>query len=122
MRKKEAAAVLHVRMSHSRNMRTGTTTIDVRENTFRRYVLDRRTETLDTTYRTVRWKVSAGYGVKRENMNTRISGALRKKEKSVWPKRKPIGQRLNSRQPAKEYRRRTADASAAFRAEQGRHT
>ena len=40
MRKKEAAAVLHVRMSHSRNMRTGTTTIDVRENTFRRYVLD----------------------------------------------------------------------------------
>lgn len=49
MRKKEAAAVLHVR-----------------ENTFRRYVLDRRTETLDTTYRTVRWKVSAGYGVKRE--------------------------------------------------------
>ena len=66
MRKKEAAAVLHVRMSHSRNMRTGTTTIDVRENTFRRYVLDRRTETLDTTYRTVRWKVSAGYGVKRE--------------------------------------------------------
>lgn len=53
-------------MSHSRNMRTGTTTIDVRENTFRRYVLDRRTETLDTTYRTVRWKVSAGYGVKRE--------------------------------------------------------
>ena len=66
MRKKEAAAVLHVRMSHSRNMRTGTTTIDVRENTFRRYVLDRRTETLDTTSRTVRWKVSAGYGVKRE--------------------------------------------------------
>ena len=66
MRKKEAAAVLHVRMSHSRNMRTGTTTIDVRENTFRRSVLDRRTETLDTTYRTVRWTVSAGYGVKRE--------------------------------------------------------
>ena len=55
-----------MRMSHSRNMRTGTTTIDVRENTFRRYVLDCRTETLDTTYRTVRWKVSAGYGVKRE--------------------------------------------------------
>ena len=114
MRKKEAAAVLHVRMSHSRNMRTGTTTIDVRENTFRRYVLDRRTETLDTTYRTVRWKVSAGYGVKREKYE--YEDLRRVAEES------PIGQRLNSRQPAKEYRRRTADASAAFRAEQGRHT
>lgn len=32
----------------------GTTTSGVQENTFRRYVLDRRTETLDTPYGMVR--------------------------------------------------------------------
>ena len=36
------------------DMRMGTTTIGVQENTFRRYVLDRRTETLDTPYGMVR--------------------------------------------------------------------
>ncbi len=42
-----------------------TTTIGVREALLRRYVLDRREETLDTAYGPVRRKVSAGYGAQR---------------------------------------------------------
>lgn len=43
-----------------------TTTIGIRENKFRRYVLDRRLETVETDLGPVRRKVSSGYGVKRE--------------------------------------------------------
>ncbi len=42
-----------------------TTTIGIRENKFRRYILDRRIETLDTPYGPVRRKVSYGYGTER---------------------------------------------------------
>ena len=42
-----------------------TTTIGIRENMLRRYVLDRRIETVDTAYGSVRCKVSTGYGVER---------------------------------------------------------
>lgn len=42
-----------------------TTTIGIRENTLRRYVLDRHIETLETPYGAVRSKVSSGYGVTR---------------------------------------------------------
>ena len=42
-----------------------TTTIGVRETVTRRYVLDRRTETLHTPYGEVRRKVVSGYGVDR---------------------------------------------------------
>ena len=41
-------------------------TIGVRENTFRRYVLNRRVETISTPYGMVRRKISSGYGVERE--------------------------------------------------------
>ena len=43
-----------------------TTTIGIRENLMRRYVLERRIETLQTPYGTVRKKISEGYGVRRE--------------------------------------------------------
>ena len=43
-----------------------TTTIGIRENPMRRYVLERRIETLQTPYGTVRKKISEGYGVRRE--------------------------------------------------------
>ena len=43
-----------------------TTTLGIRESTLRRYVLDRRIDTLDTPYGPVRRKVSSGYGTKRE--------------------------------------------------------
>ena len=51
-----------------------TTTIGIRENTMRRYVLDRRLETAETAYGSVRCKVSSGYGIERrkyeyEDMN-----------------------------------------------------
>ena len=51
-----------------------TTTIGIRENTMRRYVLDRRLETVETAYGSVRCKVSSGYGIERrkyeyEDMN-----------------------------------------------------
>lgn len=42
-----------------------TTTIGIRENTLRRYVLDRHEENVETKYGTVRCKVSSGYGVER---------------------------------------------------------
>lgn len=42
-----------------------TTTIGIRENKLRRYVLDRQVETIDTPYGAVRCKVSSGYGVER---------------------------------------------------------
>lgn len=42
-----------------------TTTIGIREARRPRYVLDRHTEEMETTLGTVRYKVSAGYGVRR---------------------------------------------------------
>ena len=43
-----------------------TTTLGVRENRLRRYVLDRKTETVQTPYGPVRQKIAAGYGVERK--------------------------------------------------------
>lgn len=43
-----------------------TTTIGIREIPVRRYVLDRRTDTFETPYGTVRRKVSQGYGTERK--------------------------------------------------------
>lgn len=45
---------------------THTTTIGIREALFQRYVLDRKTETIETPHGTVRKKVSSGYGVTKE--------------------------------------------------------
>lgn len=45
-----------------------TTTIGIRENMMKRYVLDRRMETLDTVYGSVHCKVSEGYGVERRKL------------------------------------------------------
>jgi len=42
-----------------------TTTIGIRENKLRRYVLDRHTETVNTPYGAVRSKISSGYGAER---------------------------------------------------------
>ena len=42
-----------------------TTTIGIRELVFSRYVLDRKVETIDTSFGPVRRKVSSGYGVTR---------------------------------------------------------
>ena len=42
-----------------------TTTIGIRENLLRRYVLERRIETVETPYGAVRRKVSSGYGTER---------------------------------------------------------
>ena len=43
-----------------------TTTIGIRENTFKRYVLNRNIEEIETGYGKVRRKVSEGYGVRHE--------------------------------------------------------
>ena len=45
-----------------------TTTIGVREAVTKRYILDRRIESLETPYGAVRKKVSSGYGVSREKL------------------------------------------------------
>lgn len=42
-----------------------TTTIGIRENRLRRYVLERRTKNLDTPWGAVRCKISSGYGTER---------------------------------------------------------
>ena len=45
-----------------------TTTIGIREKSVERHVLDRRTETLDTGYGTVRRKISRGYGAEKNKL------------------------------------------------------
>jgi uncharacterized protein (DUF111 family) len=42
-----------------------TTTLGIRENSFHRYTLARRTEIVESTYGPVRKKISSGYGVER---------------------------------------------------------
>ena len=63
------------------------------------------------------------YGVKREKYEYEDLRRVAEERKiSLAESGSLLGNGLTPRQPAKEYRRRTADASAAFRAEQGRHT
>ncbi len=45
-----------------------TSTIGIRENSFSRYTLQRRTETMETPFGSVRKKISGGYGIKREKI------------------------------------------------------
>lgn len=58
-READREAVLRAMFQH-------TTTLGVRESKCRRYVLDRRSETIETPYGAVRRKISSGYGVRRE--------------------------------------------------------
>ena len=45
-----------------------TTTLGIRENRLHRYVLDRKTETIQTPYGPVRQKIATGYGVERKKL------------------------------------------------------
>ena len=71
MKKGRPGLLIHVmcreadKASVIRAMFAYTTTIGIRENTFRRHVLDRRIETLETPYGSIRCKISKGYGVER---------------------------------------------------------
>lgn len=72
MKKSRPGLLLHV-MCHEadkdalvRALFAHTTTIGIRENHFRRYVLDRHIDTIDTSAGTVHRKISSGYGVTRE--------------------------------------------------------
>ena len=69
-----------------------TTTIGVREAVTYRYVLDRRTETVQTPYGEVRRKVSSGYGVNREKYEyDDLARIARKQNISLEEVRKRIG-------------------------------
>ncbi|MDO4292961.1 MAG: nickel pincer cofactor biosynthesis protein LarC [Eubacteriales bacterium] len=57
-RKEDKETILRTVFKH-------TTTIGIRENRLRRYVLDRRMETAETACGSIRCKVSSGYGVER---------------------------------------------------------
>ncbi len=57
-REKDKESVIQAVFKH-------TTTIGIRENVLNRYVLDRHIETVQTTFGSVRCKVSQGYGVER---------------------------------------------------------
>lgn len=71
MKKNRPGILLHVmcreadKESVIRAIFRHTTTIGIRENRFRRYVLDRRTEEYDTSCGTIRCKISSGYGIER---------------------------------------------------------
>ena len=58
-RENQKEAMVHLLLKH-------TTTLGVREFPCQRYTLSRAVETVDTPYGPVRWKVSSGYGVRRE--------------------------------------------------------
>ena len=60
-READKAAVMQAMFRH-------TTTIGIRENPFRRYVLKREIETIETPSGPVRRKISSGYGVTREKL------------------------------------------------------
>ena len=49
-----------------RNIFRYTTTLGVRESIMKRYTLSRETDTVDTEYGSIRFKVSDGYGVRRD--------------------------------------------------------
>lgn len=72
MKKSRPGVLIHVlcreadRQEIVKAMFRHTTTIGIRESRLRRYVLDRRIDTLDTPYGPVRRKVSSGYGAGRE--------------------------------------------------------
>ena len=72
MKKNRTGILIHVmcreadRETMIRLMFKHTTTIGIRENKLRRYVLDRRMETIDTPYGAVHCKISSGYGVERK--------------------------------------------------------
>ena len=61
-----------------------TTTIGIRENRMKRYILDRRTETLETADGPVRRKISEGYGVERKKFEYEdLARIAREKNKSI---------------------------------------
>lgn len=61
-----------------------TTTIGIREQISNRYTLQRRIETVDTVFGTVRKKISSGYGVQREKYEYEdLAEIARKKEVSI---------------------------------------
>lgn len=72
MKKSRPGILIHVlcreadRRELVKEMFRHTTTLGIRESRLRRYVLDRRMDTLDTPYGAVRRKVSAGYGAERQ--------------------------------------------------------
>lgn len=56
-----------------------TTTLGIRENTLRRYILERHMDTVDTIYGPVRRKTSSGYGVERKKYEYDDISAIAKK-------------------------------------------
>lgn len=57
-----------------------TTTIGIRENRLNRYVLERRTETLNTPWGPVRCKISSGYGTERRKYEYEDLSRIAKEE------------------------------------------
>ena len=57
-----------------------TTTIGVREKTYQRHILDRKEETIETSYGSVRVKTSTGYGVTRKKLEYEDLARIAKEE------------------------------------------
>ena len=57
-----------------------TTTIGVREKTYQRHILDRKEETIETSYGAVRVKTSTGYGVTRKKLEYEDLARIAKEE------------------------------------------
>ena len=68
-----------------------TSTIGVREETVRRYTLERRTETVSTPYGELRRKISSGCGVTREKYEyDDLAAAAKASGKSIAEVRKEL--------------------------------
>lgn len=62
-----------------------TTTLGIREASFRRYTLERRMERLETPYGTVQCKQSSGYGVTRRKPEYEDLARIAREQDTQWP-------------------------------------
>ena len=64
-----------------------TTTLGIREESCRRYTLERRTETTETPWGTLRRKVASGYGAERQKPEYEDLARIARQNHTQWPLR-----------------------------------
>ena len=64
-----------------------TTTLGIREESCRRYTLERRTETTETPYGPLRRKIASGYGVERRKPEYEDLARIARQNHTQWPLR-----------------------------------
>ena len=64
-----------------------TTTLGIREESCRRYTLERRTETAETPFGPVRRKIASGYGIQRQKPEYEDLARIARENRTQWPLR-----------------------------------